>query len=96
MASRRYTYSRTINTIEGTEKFEAHEWDSFDEARTAVEKGIRDRKIQLEEKYPNRVIGNANMGLTPSVPYVKPEVMKSAQATLNAPGQIAARPGATA
>lgn len=50
--ARRYTYSRTIRTIEGEEKFEAHEWDSFDEAQNAVELGIKYRQIQLKERYP--------------------------------------------
>ena len=46
--SRRYTYSRTIDTPEGKETFTAVEFDSFDEARFAVEKGVRDRKLQFE------------------------------------------------
>lgn len=45
--SRRYTYSRTIDTPEGKETFTAEQFDSFDEARAAVEKGVRDRRLQF-------------------------------------------------
>ncbi len=48
--TRRYTYSRTIDTPEGKETFTAQEWDSFDEARTAVEKGVHDRRLQFGVK----------------------------------------------
>lgn len=74
MASRRYTYSRTINTVEGVEKFEAHEWDSFDEAKAAVERGINDRKLQIEAKYP-RLAGAAT--IANSVPLNQTESIKS-------------------
>lgn len=47
--SRRYTYSRTINTPEGRETFTADQFDSFDEARNAVEKGVRDRRAQFPQ-----------------------------------------------
>ena len=46
--TRRYTYSRAIKTPAGLETFTAQEWDSFDEAKTAVDKGIRDRMLQVE------------------------------------------------
>lgn len=45
--SRRYTYARTIDGPEGPETFTAVEFDSFDEAITAAEKGIHDRKLQI-------------------------------------------------
>lgn len=45
--SRRYTYARTIVGPEGSETFTGVEFDSFDEAVAAVEKGIHDRKLQI-------------------------------------------------
>lgn len=48
--SRRYTYARTIKTIEGIETFTAQEWDSFDEAKRVVDKGIHDRNIEIALK----------------------------------------------
>jgi hypothetical protein len=45
--SRRYTYTRTIDTPQGKESFTAVEFDSFDEAIKAVDKGIYDRKLEL-------------------------------------------------
>lgn len=74
--SRRYTYARTIPTVEGQETFTAAEWDSFDEAKTAVEKGIRDRKIELAQKYPAGTLGGA--GITPGT---------TRQTTLTPPGK---------
>jgi hypothetical protein len=47
--SRKYNYSRTVQTQYGSEKFSATECDSFDEALNMVEKGIRDRLLQIEE-----------------------------------------------
>lgn len=47
--SRRYTYSQTIKTEVGFETFTATEFDSFDEAQRAVEKGVYNRKLELEE-----------------------------------------------
>lgn len=49
--SKRYTYSRAITTRDGVETFTADQFDSFDEAQTAVEKGIRDRRLQLKKTY---------------------------------------------
>lgn len=48
MASRRYTYARTIEGPEGAETFSAVEFDSFDEAISAVERGISDRRLQIK------------------------------------------------
>lgn len=45
--SKRYTYSREITTPSGKETFTADQFDSFDEAQKAVEKGIHDRRLQL-------------------------------------------------
>ncbi len=45
--AKKYTYSRSF----GDETFTAVEFDSFDEARKAVDKGIYER--QLELKTPN-------------------------------------------
>lgn len=47
--SRRYTFSRTIETPDGKETFTAEQFDSFDEARNAVEKGVRDRRLQFPQ-----------------------------------------------
>lgn len=49
--SRRYTYSRTIKTVDGDETFSAVEFDSFDEAQRAVAKGISDRLLELKQKH---------------------------------------------
>jgi hypothetical protein len=52
--SKRYTYSRTINpTGKSDEIFSAVEFDSFDEAIRAVEKGIHDRRLQVAEEVKN-------------------------------------------
>lgn len=48
----KYNYARTINTIDGEERFEAVECASFDEAQKYVEKGIYDRALQLKERMP--------------------------------------------
>lgn len=55
--SKRFTYARSMMTVEGHEVFTAVEFDSFDEAITAVEKGIRDRAAALKEKYPGGTVG---------------------------------------
>ncbi len=66
---RKFTYSRTLHSIEGTETFTAEAFDSFDEAQRAVEHGIRDRKIQLAEKYSGSGIGGGTaLSSTPAMP----------------------------
>lgn len=50
---RKFTYSRTVNFTKedhGDETFTAVEFDSFDEAITAVEKGISNRRLELSPK----------------------------------------------
>jgi hypothetical protein len=61
--SKRYTYSRSINTVEGVETFTADQFDSFDEALRAVERGISDRKHQLKEKGSIKVSDLEDSGL---------------------------------
>lgn len=66
MASRRYTYARTIRGPEGSETFSAVEFDSFDEAIAAVEKGVHDRKLQIAS--PALGIGKGEgMGIDPAI-----------------------------
>lgn len=55
---RKYTYSREIETLEGKEVFTAVEFDSFDEAKKAVDKGIYDRELQIKEELPRVFPGN--------------------------------------
>ncbi len=50
--SRRYTYSRQIRSSEGQETFTAEQFDSFDEAKKAVDKGVRDRMLEIEATLP--------------------------------------------
>lgn len=45
--AKKYTYSRAIETPEGVESFSAVEFDSFDEAIKAVDRGVSDRKLQF-------------------------------------------------
>lgn len=47
----RYCYSREIKTIEGAETFAIVEAASFDEAKKEVDKGIRDRRLELADKH---------------------------------------------
>jgi len=47
----RYCYSREIDTIEGKETFAIVEAASFDEAKKEVDKGIRDRRLELADKH---------------------------------------------
>ena len=47
----RYCYSREIKTIEGAETFAVVEAASFDEAKKEVDKGIRDRRLELADKH---------------------------------------------
>lgn len=70
--AKKYTYSRTIHTIHGMEMFSAVEFDSFDEAVKAVDKGIHDRKLEIGHERaidalpfpPGKILGGA--GLAPS------------------------------
>lgn len=66
----RYCYSREIKTIEGTETFAIVEAASFDEAKKEVDKGIRDRRLELGEKHfgidPAQVGGDRTV-VTPQV-----------------------------
>lgn len=48
--SKRYTYSRTQDFGVGPETFSAVEFDSFDEARKAVDRGMYDRKLEVESQ----------------------------------------------
>lgn len=54
--SKRFTYSKTVdlernkNGFKQLETFTAVEFDSFDEAIKAVEKGIYDRELLLKQK----------------------------------------------
>jgi len=59
--SKRYTYTRTIETEAGKENFAAVEFDSFDEAINAVDKGIRDRLLSFRtpDLPPPGAIGKA-------------------------------------
>lgn len=58
-----------MTSIEGTEVFTAQEFDSFDEAKIAVDKGIRDRKIELAQLHPETQhlggVGTAPRAYTP-------------------------------
>ena len=45
--AKKYTYSRQIATGAGLETFSAVEFDSFDEAIVAVDRGIKDRQAQV-------------------------------------------------
>lgn len=69
--ARKYTYSRTLNSVEGQEVFTAHEFDSFDEAQNAVEKGLHNRKIQLAQRYPGAVLGGSTTGTSLTPPGVQ-------------------------
>lgn len=69
--SKKYTYARTINTIHGAETFTADGFDSFDEGKKAVEKGIHDRNLELKgENHGSGIIGlgKTPTGATPIVP----------------------------
>lgn len=47
--SKKYTYSRGVSLGLGIETFTAVEFDSFDEAIKAVDKGVADRKNEVEK-----------------------------------------------
>ena len=72
---RKFTYTRAVQTKEGREEFSAVEFDSFDEAIKAVDKGIYERKLSLTppviptpEQQPtstlNPIINNQNKNET--------------------------------
>jgi hypothetical protein len=65
---RKVTYSRTFNSLEGQEVFSAVEFDSFDEAKKIVDRGINDRKTELKAKYPSANLGEANTFRGPFTP----------------------------
>lgn len=52
--AKKFTYSRMIVTDAGSETFTASEFDSFDEAQRVVEKGIHDRRLQLDAEKSTR------------------------------------------
>lgn len=47
--AKKYTYTRTVSTVEGQEAFTASEFDSFEEAKKAVDRGIYDRMLELDK-----------------------------------------------
>lgn len=47
----KYSYSRTIRTSDGEETFSVTEMASFDEAKREVDKGIRDRRLELQREF---------------------------------------------
>lgn len=61
--SKRYTYSRAFHSNHGQEVFTAVEFDSFDEAIKAVDKGIYDRKLELSKN-----LGTGLQGSVQKVP----------------------------
>lgn len=50
--AKKYTYSKTVNL----ETFTAVEFDSFDEAITAVNKGVRDRFPEVTKEEPKKEV----------------------------------------
>lgn len=73
--AKKYTYSRQIATGAGLETFSAVEFDSFDEAIVAVDKGIKDRQLQVPARVPGigLVAGFPSTG-APLVPPPAPPV----------------------
>lgn len=67
---KRYTYSRTVKTSEGNETFTADQFDSFDEAINAVNKGIYERELFLAEKQKTAALKNLPVEevKTPEIP----------------------------
>lgn len=55
--AKKYTYSRQIATGAGLETFSAVEFDSFDEAIVAVDRGIKDRQAQVLARIPGQGLG---------------------------------------
>lgn len=48
--SKKFTFSKGVLTPSGEETFTAVEFDSFDEAIKAVEKGLHNRELELTPK----------------------------------------------
>lgn len=54
----KYTYSRTIPTPEGKETFSFEGAASFDEAKKEVDKGVRDRLLEIENNFQPKLPPN--------------------------------------
>lgn len=78
--SKRYTYSKTINVPDGAETFSAVEFDSFDEARKAVDKGVHDRRLELKAERQPKATASDIIGLGKKDDGIVPK-----DATLNPP-----------
>lgn len=50
LMANKYTYSRTIETSFGMETFKFEGGASFDESKREVEKGIRDRLLEIKKE----------------------------------------------
>lgn len=73
----KFTYSKMIHTPEGQETFTAVECASFDEAKKMVDAGVRDRNIEINEKYaPSLAAVHASLGGS---------VLQSKNASVNKP-----------
>lgn len=71
--AKKYTYSRTIFTPDGNpHQFTAVEFDSFEEAIKAVDKGIYDFKLVLVPQGAG-LMGSIDPGFKPDP--IKPEVV---------------------
>ncbi len=63
----KFTYSREIFGPEGREVFTVEQANAFDEAQKLVEKGIADRRLALEAKYPVVPQPGYDMAYAPTV-----------------------------
>ncbi len=65
--SKKYTYSREMEfeLSFGKETYSAVEFDTFDEAKNAVEKGIRDRRIELSNARTLPAVNNSSSAGVP-------------------------------
>lgn len=77
---KRYTYSRSIKTPEGNETFTADQFDSFDEAISAVNKGIYERELFLAEKAKKATVAN--------LPVENEDSKKDPAETVQVPGTL--------
>lgn len=77
----KYTYSRTIKTIAGDETFSFEGAASFDEAKKEVDKGVRDRQLELRSTPGPIVRGTGGPGVA-----TPPTTATPAPATLNPSG----------
>ena len=68
--SKKYTYSREVKTTKGVERFTAVEFDSFDEAIKAVDKGIYDREISLAALIKTSIPAMQSQGKITTVPAI--------------------------